>query len=89
MGVQASTAIVRAHTRMAWSAIIVPTVVRISIAIVVVLMVGTYEVRPELVFESSDGLHKIYALARIPQSLTVSSAIAVLRKTQRFLSLAK
>jgi formate-dependent nitrite reductase membrane component NrfD len=46
-GVQASTAIVRAHIRMAWSAIIVPTVVRISIAIVVVLMVGTYEVRPE------------------------------------------
>ena len=47
---------------MAWFAKTVPTVVRISIAIVVVLMVGTYEVRPELVFESSDCLHKIYAL---------------------------
>jgi hypothetical protein len=69
---------------MAWYAIIVLRVVRISIAIIVVLMVGTYDVRPEPVFESSDGLQKIYALStdtfRPPQSLTAPSTVDVLRR---------
>jgi hypothetical protein len=39
-GVQAATKFVRSRTTMAWSAIMVPMVVRIPIAIVVLLMVG-------------------------------------------------
>ena len=50
---------------------------RVAVAELFDNLVQSYEVRPELVFESSDGLHRIYALPSPPakppdRSLTVS-----------------
>jgi hypothetical protein len=72
---------------MSWSPIIVPPMVRISIA---KLWFGTYEVRPDLVSKAvmactSSMLCPTRHLP-IPQNLTVPWTIAVLRKLKHFMS---